>query len=58
MGGVAEEPLRFARPPVEGVEPERERGGVCTDIVSDWRDTSRMELMEEENPLLDIMQQL
>lgn len=42
VGGVTEGLLRFARPPVEGVEPERERGGVWTDIMSDWKNTSRM----------------
>lgn len=32
-GGLAEEPLRLANPTFEGEEPERERGGVCTDIM-------------------------
>lgn len=45
---MAEAPLRFARPTVEGEEPERERGGVFTDIMADWRTTAEIELMIEE----------
>lgn len=43
VGGVAEVPLRLARPTLEGEEPERERGGVCTDIMADWNYTARIE---------------
>lgn len=35
MGGLAEGPPRLARPTFEGEEPERDRGGVCTDIMAD-----------------------
>lgn len=35
-----EGPLRLARPTLEGEEPERERGGVCTDIMADWKYTT------------------
>lgn len=43
-----EGPLRFARPTLEGEEPERERGGVCTDIMADWKYTAGIELKREE----------
>lgn len=48
VGGVAEAPLRLARPTLEGEEPERERGGVCTDVMADWKYTAVIELMREE----------
>lgn len=48
MGGLAEGLLRLAKPTFEGEEPERERGGVCTDIMVEWKYTTAIELMEEE----------
>lgn len=48
MGGVAEVPLRLDRPTLEGEEPERDRGGVCTDIMAVWKYTGVTELMGEE----------
>jgi len=47
-GGVAEGPLRLARPTLEGEEPERERGGVCTDVMSHRKYSTAIELMREE----------
>lgn len=34
VGGVVEAPPRLDRPTLEGEEPERERGGVSTDIIA------------------------
>lgn len=34
VGGVAEAPPRLDRPTLEGEEPERERGGVSSDIIA------------------------
>lgn len=52
VGGVAEDPLRFARPTVEGEEPERERGGVFMDIMADWKITAEMERFGQPPGLL------
>lgn len=38
-----EGPLRLVRPTFEGEEPERERGGVCTDIMADVKNTRQIE---------------
>lgn len=43
-----EVPLRLAKPTFEGEEPERERGGVCIDIMVDRKHTEAIELMGEE----------
>lgn len=48
VGGVAEVPLRLASPTFDGEEPERERGGVCTDIMAEGKYTVGIELMREE----------
>lgn len=48
VGGLAGGPLRLAKPTFEGEEPERERGGVCTDIMVEWKYTAAIELMEED----------
>lgn len=34
VGGVAVAPPRLERPTLEGEEPERDRGGVSTDIIA------------------------
>lgn len=49
---MAEAPLRFARPTVEGEEPERERGGVFTDIMADWKITAEIERFGQPPGLL------
>lgn len=41
---MAVEPLRLDRPTLDGEEPERDRGGVCTDIMAAWKDTGVIEL--------------
>lgn len=48
VGGLAEGTLRLDRPTLEGEDPERDRGGVCTDIMAVWKDTRVTELMKEE----------
>lgn len=48
MGGLAEGALRLDRPTFEGEEPERDRGGVCTDIMARWQYSGVIELMREE----------
>lgn len=48
VGGVVEEPPRLDRPILEGEEPERDRGGVCTDIMAVWTYVGVIELMREE----------
>lgn len=45
---MAVEPLRLDRPTLEGEEPERDRGGVCTDIMAVWKDTGVIELVRKE----------
>lgn len=41
VGGVAVAPLRLDRPTLEGEEPERDRGGVSTDIIAEWQGGGR-----------------
>lgn len=48
VGGVEEEPLRLAEPTLEGEEPERERGGVCTDIMAEWEYTAVREMWRKQ----------
>lgn len=43
VGGAEEGPLRLAIPTLEGEEPERDRGGVCTDIMADRKYTAVIE---------------
>lgn len=45
---MAVEPLRLDRPTLDGEEPERDRGGVCTDIMAAWKDTGVIELERKE----------
>lgn len=45
---MAEEPPRLVRPTLDGEEPERERGGVCTDIMADRKYTAVIKLVREE----------
>lgn len=45
VGGKVDGPLRLARPTLEGEEPERERGGVCTDIMADWINATKKDLL-------------
>lgn len=42
---MAEGPLRFTKPTFEGEEPERERGGVCTDVMADRKNVAEIKLM-------------
>lgn len=51
VGGVEDDPLRLAKPTLEGEEPERESGGVCTDIMAEWESTAAMELMGQKHSL-------
>ena len=38
MGGAeVEPPPRWLKPTLEGEEPERDRGGVCTDVMAGGR---------------------
>ena len=48
VGGADEGPLRLAIPTLEGEEPERDRGGVCTDIMADRKYTAVIELRRDE----------
>ena len=48
MGGAEAGPLRLARPTFEGDEPERESGGVCTDIMAEWDHAAVNEMRGEE----------
>lgn len=52
---MAEAPLRFARPTVEGEEPERERGGVFMDIIVGLENHCRDRADGRRDAVLEVM---